>query len=55
MATPIPDNRAPFTVERGMRIAQLVAQRVVRADLVPQETLPETARATGGFGHTGVK
>ncbi|HPD17923.1 MAG TPA: dUTP diphosphatase [Planctomycetota bacterium] len=47
--------RQPFTVERGMRIAQLVAQRVVRAALVPQETLPDTARAAGGFGHTGVK
>jgi len=47
--------REPFTVERGMRIAQLVAQRVVRAALVPQESLTNTARAAGGFGHTGVK
>ena len=48
-------SREPFTVERGMRIAQLVAQRVVRADLVPQEVLSDTARSSGGFGHTGVK
>ena len=47
--------RQPFTVERGMRIAQLVAQRVVRAALIQQETLSDTARSTGGFGHTGVK
>ncbi len=47
--------RQPFTVERGMRIAQLVVQRVVRASLIRQETLPDTARAAGGFGHTGVK
>jgi len=47
-------SREPFTVERGMRIAQLVAQRVVRADLVPQEVLSDTARSSGGFGHTGL-
>ncbi|HUT36623.1 MAG TPA: dUTP diphosphatase [Planctomycetota bacterium] len=47
--------RAPFTVERGMRIAQLVAQRVVRAALVQQEALTDTGRSSGGFGHTGVK
>ncbi len=45
----------PFTVERGMRIAQLVVQRVVRAELVQQETLEDTARSSGGFGHTGVR
>ena len=46
--------REPFTIERGMRIAQLVAQRVVRADLVPRDSLPDTERSGGGFGHTGV-
>jgi len=45
----------PFTVERGMRVAQLVAQRVVRAKLVQQESLTATERSSGGFGHTGVK
>ncbi len=47
--------RAPFTVERGMRIAQLVAQRVVRANLIQRDALPDTARSCGGFGHTGTK
>ena len=47
--------REPFSVERGMRIAQLVVQRVVRADLVQQEGLVDTQRSSGGFGHTGVK
>ena len=47
--------RQPFTIERGMRIAQLVVQRVVRAELVQQDELEDTARSTGGFGHTGVK
>ena len=46
--------REPFTIERGMRIAQLVAQRVVRADLVQRESLADTERSSGGFGHTGV-
>ena len=47
--------REPFTVERGMRIAQLVVQRVIRAELVQHDSLDETARSGGGFGHTGVK
>jgi dUTP pyrophosphatase len=46
--------RQPFTVERGMRVAQLVVQSVVRAQLVEQPSLDDTPRSTGGFGHTGV-
>ena len=42
-----------FTVERGMRIAQLVIQPVFRAELIEVECLEETRRGTGGFGHTG--
>lgn len=45
--------RAPFTVERGMRIAQLVIQPVCRARVEVHDELSETARAAGGFGHTG--
>lgn len=37
----------------GDRIAQLVVQRVERVEWVPCETLNETSRAEGGFGHTG--
>ena len=44
-----------FTVERGMRIAQLVLQQVIRGRLVEQDELDETDRNTGGFGHTGVQ
>jgi dUTP pyrophosphatase len=43
----------PFTVERGMRIAQAVIAPVVRAAWREVETLPETARGAGGFGSTG--
>jgi dUTP pyrophosphatase len=46
--------RAPFTIERGARIAQLVIQRVARAEWQLTDTLPDTARSDGGFGHTGV-
>ncbi len=42
-----------FTVERGMRIAQLVVQSVARANLVEVESLEESHRGKGGFGHTG--
>jgi dUTP pyrophosphatase len=43
----------PFTVERGMRIAQLVIAPVVQAQFSPAESLPESARGEGGFGSTG--
>lgn len=45
----------PFTIERGMRIAQMVIARhaTVRWDEVPE--LPPTARGAGGFGSTGTK
>ena len=46
--------RQPFTVERGMRIAQLVVQSVVRAEMVERASLEDTSRSGGGFGHTGV-
>ncbi|WP_198374811.1 dUTP diphosphatase [Neoroseomonas rubea] len=44
---------APFTVERGMRIAQAVIAPVVRAAWREVAELPETARGAGGFGSTG--
>ena len=44
---------APFTVERGMRIAQAVVAPVVRASWHEVAELPDTARGTGGFGSTG--
>lgn len=41
------------TVERGMRIAQLVVAPVSRVAWDVVERLEETARGAGGFGHTG--
>jgi dUTP pyrophosphatase len=43
----------PFTVSRGMRIAQMVIAPVATAALTEVDTLPETARGQGGFGSTG--
>lgn len=43
----------PVTLERGMRIAQLVIAPVSRARWVPADSLDATARGAGGFGHTG--
>jgi dUTP pyrophosphatase len=45
---------APFTVERGMRIAQAVVAPVVRAEWREVDSLDDTSRSTGGFGSTGV-
>lgn len=43
-----------FTVERGMRIAQMVVAPVVAAAWRETDALPETARGKGGFGSTGL-
>ncbi|OLB59816.1 MAG: deoxyuridine 5'-triphosphate nucleotidohydrolase [Gemmatimonadetes bacterium 13_1_20CM_69_28] len=43
----------PVAVTRGMRIAQLVFQRVERVELVEVEALPASERGGGGFGSTG--
>jgi dUTP pyrophosphatase len=42
----------PIVIHRGQRIAQMIIQRVVRAEWVEVEELPSSARETGGFGHT---
>ncbi len=46
---------APYTVERGDRIAQMVIQKIYRAQLEIVESLELTDRNTGGFGHTGIR
>jgi len=45
---------APFAVERGARIAQLVLGRVPMVEWDEAGELSETTRGTGGFGHTGI-
>jgi len=46
---------AVYTVERGVRIAQLVVARHARVAWVEQEALEETVRGPGGFGSTGTE
>ena len=43
----------PVAVTRGMRIAQLVFQRVERVELLEVAELPPSERGQGGFGSTG--
>jgi len=45
--------REPFVVSRAMRIAQLVVAPVARVAWEEVSELPATARAAGGFGHSG--
>lgn len=40
-------------LRRGERMAQLVFQPIVRAELTIVDALDDTERGTGGFGHTG--
>lgn len=43
----------PIEIRRGMRVAQMVIQKVERADWLEVEQLETTSRAAGGFGHSG--
>lgn len=44
---------APFHIEHGMRIAQMVVAPVVQAQFELMDQLEGTARGDGGFGSTG--
>ena len=44
---------APFTITRGLAVAQLVVAPITQVQLIETETLDGTARAAGGFGSTG--
>ena len=44
----------PFTIERRLRIAQMVVKPVPRIAWAEVQQLPPTERGPGGFGHTGV-
>lgn len=42
----------PFVVKRGMRLAQMIVQKICRLQWVETTELDETSRGGGGFGHT---
>lgn len=45
----------PFTIERGMRIAQMVIAPYTRAAFSEVLELPTSTRGSGGFGSTGTR
>ena len=47
--------RTAVRIARGERMAQLVVQRVERADLVAVDEITATRRGAGGFGSTGAR
>ena len=47
------DRHEPLVLSRGERIAQLVFQRVERAEFVEVGALPQSERGGGGHGSTG--
>jgi len=44
-----------FTVERGMRIAQLVIAPVAQMQIELADSLSDTQRGAGGFGSSGLR
>lgn len=48
-------SETPFTVEPGMRIAQIIAVPVWLPEICEADALQETERGAGGFGSTGLK
>jgi dUTP pyrophosphatase len=47
-------DKVAHEVKHGDRIAQMIVAKTDRAELVTVEQLNESARSTGGFGHTGI-
>lgn len=47
------DPKESVSFKRGDRIAQLVFQKVERAEFIEVESLPGSGRGDGGFGSTG--
>jgi dUTP pyrophosphatase len=45
--------RQPYTIERGVRFAQLVISPVAHVEVVEVQELADSDRGGGGFGHTG--
>lgn len=42
-----------YTIHRGDRIAQLIVAPVIQARIILADSLDDTERGAGGFGHTG--
>jgi dUTP pyrophosphatase len=46
-------SKEPQTINHGERIAQMLIAPVTKAELILVQQINSTARAQGGFGHTG--
>ena len=44
-----------FTIERGMRIAQMIISPVISINWEEMDILPKTSRGASGFGSTGIE
>jgi dUTP pyrophosphatase len=53
MVTLFNSSAEPFEIEAGDRIAQLLIQKVERAEFIAVESLPDSDRGQAGFGSTG--
>lgn len=45
--------KEPFKIKRADRVAQMVIKEVMKAEIELKDSLDETVRSSGGFGHTG--
>ncbi|MFR7871949.1 MAG: dUTP diphosphatase, partial [Fenollaria timonensis] len=48
-------SKEDFTIENGMRIAQMVLSKYEKIDFEEVDELSDSERQDGGFGSTGVK
>ncbi len=51
----INNGRQPFTVEHGMRIAQLIPTKILMPEIEVSDSLSDTGRGEKGFGSSGIK
>ena len=47
--------KEPFTIEHGMRVAQMIPTRILMPEIEVSDELSETERGNGGFGSSGIK
>jgi len=45
----------PFIIRRGDRVAQMIISKVYQAEILQADSLDETNRGRGGFGHSGTE
>jgi dUTP pyrophosphatase len=48
-------SKQPVKIEKSQKIAQMVIQKVEKAEIQITKTLDKTKRGSGGFGSTGLK